>query len=432
MNILDQTIDLTNCDREPIHIPGSIQPQGAMLVVDPASHLVLYASENSGDYIGVSHQEAVGTDLSSVLGHELAHQIGNVAARAGSTQADGVMLNTAVGANGHVTDITIHRFAERLILEFEKPASGADTETALSLTQTLVRRLDRETEVNDLVSSVAKLLRATLGYDRVMVYQFLANGDGKVVAEAKSSRLHSLLGHHFPFSDIPVQARQLYLKNWIRIIGDPDYIPVPLLPALAVGEPPVDMSFAHLRSVSPIHCQYLKNMDVASSMSVSVVVNGELWGLIACHHDSPKVLSVPLRVATELFAQYFSLQIAASEARSVKRAAEYARRRMVAIINGITPDDAVEILMQQRIKEFASLIPSDGVGVWVDGPGRIWAQSSLQMIFQRSCPSLSARLALSISGRHTVLDYISMRPPSSGALSRAPCSFRSRLGPPLI
>lgn len=249
MNIPAQTIDLTNCDREPIHIPGSIQPQGAMLVVDPASHLVLYASENSGDYIGVSHREAVGTDLSSVLGHELAHQIGNVAARAGSTQADGVMLNTAVGANGHVTDITIHRFAERLILEFEKPASGADTEIALSLTQTLVRRLDRETEVNDLVSSVAKLLRATLGFDRVMVYQFLANGDGKVVAEAKSSRLHSLLGHHFPFSDIPVQARQLYLKNWIRIIGDPDYIPVPLLPARAVGEPQVDMSCAHLRSV---------------------------------------------------------------------------------------------------------------------------------------------------------------------------------------
>ncbi len=367
MNILAKTVDLTNCDREPIHIPGSIQPHGAMLVVDPSSHLVVFASENSGEYIGVPPQEAIRSDLSSVLGHELAHQIGNVAARAGGTQADGVMLNTVVGTNGHVADITIHRFAERLILEFEKPASGADTEVALSLTQTLVRRLDRETEVDDLVSSVAKLLRATLGYDRVMVYQFLANGDGKVVAEAKSSRLHSLLGHHFPFSDIPVQARQLYLKNWIRIIGDPDYIPVPLMPALVEGKPPVDMSFAHLRSVSPIHCQYLKNMDVASSMSVSVVVNGELWGLIACHHDSPKVLSVPLRVATELFAQYFSLQIAASEARSVKRAAEYGRRRMVAIINGITADDAVEILVQQRIKEFASLIPSDGVGVWVDG-----------------------------------------------------------------
>ncbi|QXZ80487.1 hypothetical protein J5274_21975 [Rhizobium sp. L51/94] len=102
-------------------------------------------------------------------------------------------------------------------------------------------------------------------------------------------------------------------------------------------------------------------------MSVSVVVNGALWGLIACHHSTPKVLSVPLRVATELFAQFFSLQVAASEARSIKRAAEYARRRMAAIINGIDANDAVEILMQQRIREFASLIPSDGVGVWVDG-----------------------------------------------------------------
>jgi light-regulated signal transduction histidine kinase (bacteriophytochrome) len=195
------------------------------------------------------------------------------------------------------------------------------------------------------------------------------NGDGRVAAEAKASGLHSLLGQYFPHSDIPVQARQLYLKNWIRIIGNSDYVPVPVRPALSPGQSVIDMSFAHLRSVSPVHCQYLRNMGVASSMSVSVVVNGELWGLIACHHETPKVLSVPLRVATELFAQYFSLQIAAAEARSVKRAARYARRRLDAIFEDDDPDVAVETLLQQRLKDFSSLIPSDGVGVWIDG---IW------------------------------------------------------------
>lgn len=207
-----RSVSLTNCDREPIHIPGSVQPHGAMLVIDPAAHLVAYGSANCFEFISVPPEKAVGVHL-SVLGHDLAHDIGNVAARSGSTQAEGVMVNIPVGIAAIMVDITIHRFAGRLILEFETAASGADTEVALSLTQTLVRRLDQESEVGDLVSSVARLLGATVGYDRVMVYEFLADGDGKVVAETKSSRLHSLLGHHFPFSDIPVQARQLYLKN---------------------------------------------------------------------------------------------------------------------------------------------------------------------------------------------------------------------------
>lgn len=378
MSIDVENVDLTNCDREPIHIPGSIQPHGAMLVVDPATHLILHASFNTAEFIGLAPEIVIGSDLPSALGHEVAHQIGNAAARAGSTQADGVLLNISLGDKGHVADITIHTFNDRLILEFEQPASRADAEVAMSLTQALVRRLDKETEVSDLVASVARLVRATLGYDRVMVYHFLSNGDGQVVAEAKASRLHSLLGQHFPHTDIPVQARQLYLKNWIRIIGNSDYVPVPIIQSPLAKQFSVDMSFAHLRSVSPIHCQYLRNMDVASSMSVSVVVNGELWGLIACHHDSPKVLSVPLRVATELFAQYFSLQIAAAEARSVKRAAGYARRRLDAIIEDINPDVAVETLLQQRIKDFSSLIPSDGVGVWIDG---IW--TSLGSVLER-------------------------------------------------
>ncbi|QXZ80488.1 hypothetical protein [Rhizobium sp. L51/94] len=235
MNSVAQNVDLTNCDREPIHIPGSIQPHGALLVVDPASHVVMYASANTADFIELPPGEAVGRALPFVLGPELAHHIVNVAARAGGTQADGVMVNIPVGTGDTFAFITIHRFGERLILEFEKPASGADTEVALSLTQALVRRLDKVNELGDLVSSVARLLRATLGYDRVMIYQFLADGDGKVVAEAKSVSIESLLGHHFPVSDIPAQARQLYLENWVRIIGDPDYTPVPLMPALDEG-----------------------------------------------------------------------------------------------------------------------------------------------------------------------------------------------------
>lgn len=359
-------VDLTNCDREPIHIPGSIQPHGAMLVVDPATGLISYNSANIGDYI-VGAETVVGRDLSDVFGSDVAHQIGNAAARAGAGHVAGVVLNVAVGNGNRFADITIHRYDDRTFLELEEPASGNDTEIALGLTQSLVRRIDRENEVDDLVASVARLVRAMLGYDRVMVYRFLHNGAGRVVAEAKASGLQSFLGQHFPFSDIPVQARRLYLQNWIRVIGDVSFQPVPLTPGLQPGEAPIDMSHAHLRSVSPIHCEYLQNMGVASSMSISIVVNGELWGLIACHHDTPKMLSIPLRVATELFAQYFSLQIGAAENRRQHLAANHARRRLDAIIATIDPNETVETTLKKRLREFSSLVACDGAGLWVDG-----------------------------------------------------------------
>ncbi|MGO4352759.1 HWE histidine kinase domain-containing protein [Rhizobium sp. RAF36] len=206
-----------------------------------------------------------------------------------------------------------------------------------------------------------------LGYDRVMVYRFLHNGAGRVVAEAKDASLGSFLGQHFPVSDIPVQARKLYVKNWIRVIGDASFVPVPLLPKIAEGDPAVDLSFAHLRSVSPIHCEYLRNMGVAASMSISIVVDGQLWGLIACHHNTPKWLSIPLRVATELFAQYFSLHVAAIEHREQQASAAATRSRLDAIIAGVDHADPVEVTLRRRLREFSSLIASDGAGLWSRG-----------------------------------------------------------------
>ncbi|MDE1187863.1 MAG: HWE histidine kinase domain-containing protein [Pantoea sp.] len=356
-------IDLTNCDREPIHIPGSIQPHGAMLVVDPSTSVVVHASANIGDYID-DIDAIVDRELSDILGPDVTHQINNAAARAGAGHVAGVVLGVTFTKSARRADITIHRFDRRLFLEFEVAASAGDTEIALGLTQSLVRRIDREVDADELVGSVSRLVRAMLGYDRVMVYRFLHNGAGRVVAESKQASMESFLGQHFPFSDIPAQARRLYLENWIRVIGDVAFEPIPLRPPLAAGEVPIDMSHAHLRSVSPIHCEYLQNMGVASSMSISIVVDGALWGLIACHHNTPKVLSIPLRVATELFAQYFSLQIGAAENRRQHLAANHARRRLDAIIATIDPNDAVDVTLRKRLREFASLVACDGAALW--------------------------------------------------------------------
>lgn len=359
------TIDLTNCDREPIHIPGSVQPHGAMIVVEPGTNAVVFASENISAFLGLGIADVIGQDVSSLLGSEVAHQIGNASARSGGGHGSSVVLRAPI-KHGEPVDITIHRYLDRIFLELEAPASPDDTEIALTLTQSLVRRIDKETEVGKLVRSVVRLIRAMLGYDRVMVYQFLHNGAGRVVAEAKEQHLQSFMGQHFPYSDIPAQARRLYTQNWIRVIGNVSFVPVPLWPDLKRAEQPVDMSYAHLRSVSPIHCQYLRNMGVDASMSISIVVNGELWGLIACHHDSPKLLSIPLRVATELFAQYFALQIAAAENRQQQQAASLARRKLDAIIAGINPTDSIDHTLRMRLREFMSLLACDGIGLWTD------------------------------------------------------------------
>ncbi|WP_246091830.1 HWE histidine kinase domain-containing protein [Aliirhizobium smilacinae] len=360
------TVDLTNCDREPIHIPGTIQPHGAMIVLGEDG-LVTFVSDNLDSFLGDTNRNYVGAALADVVGDKVSHDIANAVARAGPGHIGGVVLKARLADGRHAADITAHRYEGRTFLEFETPASADDTEVALHLTQSLVRRVDGLKDFDSLFRAVARLVRAMLGYDRVMVYRFLHNGAGRVVAEARDPSLTSFLGQHFPVSDIPVQARKLYVKNWVRVIGDASFVPVPLKPMIADGEPPVDLSHAHLRSVSPIHCEYLRNMGVAASMSISIVVDGELWGLIACHHNTPKLLSIPLRVATELFAQYFSLHVAAIEHRQQKAAAVATRSRLDAIISGVDSNDPVEFTLQTRLREFSSLIASDGAGLWSRG-----------------------------------------------------------------
>jgi light-regulated signal transduction histidine kinase (bacteriophytochrome)/CheY-like chemotaxis protein len=352
-------VDLTNCDREPIHIPGSIQPHGAMLVVDPASTTITFVSDNIQDYIGVNGQ-IVGAALSDILGSSVAHDVANAAAKAGESHVAGVLLNARIERSLQPTDVTVHRHEGRMFVELEPSASSGDAELALGLTQSMVRRIDGETEIDGMLRTSARIVRAMLGYDRVMVYRFLHNGAGRVVAEAKESSLQSFMGQHFPFSDIPVQARKLYLKNWIRVIGDVDFEPVPLTPPLGEGQDPIDLSFSHLRSVSPIHCEYLRNMGVGASMSISIVVGGELWGLIACHHNTPKVLSIPLRVATELFAQYFSLHLSAAETRVQQTAAALARVKLDAITSTINQSDDIAMNLRDKLRDFSALFDCDG------------------------------------------------------------------------
>lgn len=156
-----------------------------------------------------------------------------------------------------------------------------------------------------------------------MVYRFAEDGSGEVVAETCKPGIGSFKGLHYPASDIPVQARELYKRNLLRVIADVDAVPVAIEPAHDEKGQLLDLSYSILRSVSPIHIEYLKNMGVRASMSISILVDGELWGLFACHHYSAKSPTFEIRSVCELFSQMYSLRLESCERKEVM---DYERR----------------------------------------------------------------------------------------------------------
>lgn len=312
--------DLTNCERELIHLAGSVQPHGALLLLREGDLVVLQASANCGDVLGVPAARLLERPLAELDGG-LARE---VALRAAALDGSPLPLLLDLATGTRRLEGALHRPpGGGLVLELERvDGEAAGTPPPLDvppvrLRERLAQAVQRFTEaasIGALVDAMALVLRDLTGYDRVMVYRFDPDGHGKIIAEARDPRLDSLLGHHYPASDIPQRARQLYLLNRVRVLVDVHYTPSPLLPALRPdsGEP-LDMSLCHLRSMSPLHLQYLKNMGVTGTLVASLVRDGRLWGLIAAHHYSPRRMRYAVRAAVDLLAEVASTRIAAIE-----------------------------------------------------------------------------------------------------------------------
>lgn len=429
---ISEPVNLTNCDREPIHIPGSIQAHGAMLVIDPVHQRLLFASANFSSLTGYSGVLIPGTDISLIVGDKNAHDFRNAVTKAREPGLSSILIGIRFPGRAALFDAIVHSHNQRTFIEIEPCTDRTQTaRQALDLTRSVIHRLGRENSVERTAIVATRLVKAMLGYDRVMVYRFLHNGAGRVIAEAKSASLTSFMGQHFPASDIPVQARKLYVNNTIRMISDTTAKTAELMPPLALGDQPVDMSFAQLRSVSPIHCQYLNNMGVSASLSISIIVDGELWGLIACHHDTPKVTPLPLRVGAELFGQYFSLHIAACERRATLQAASDARTKLDFIVSRLGTNSSMREDLIGQLPEFAKLVASHGAALWMneqwyqtgdtldenqtrqlllqaakDAPGDIWSTSEIGTLSAQQSGSVAGMMAIPLSvtfGEYLVL-----------------------------
>ncbi|MFB9950804.1 HWE histidine kinase domain-containing protein [Rhizobium puerariae] len=360
------TVDLTNCDREPIHIPGSIQPHGCLVACDAAGAIILQHSANAPEMLAVA-ADINGRRLEEVIGGEAAHALRNALATS-DDPARPALRHALQLSSGKRFDISIHRLETKVILEFEPAA--AESDQPLEVARVLISRIRNTTNLDRLVENAARLVYAMLGYDRVMVYRFEQDGSGKVVSEYKRRDLESFKGQYFPASDIPRQARTLYVRNTIRVVSDAGNPRVPIEPELDETGEALDLSFAHLRSVSPVHCEYLRNMGVAASMSISIISEGELWGLIACHHYSPKVLSMSQRVAAETFGEFFSLHLSALRQRQVMETASSARRSLDLFLQAASHHADIGVLVRNSLGDFGHMLPCDGVGLWLDG---VWS-----------------------------------------------------------
>lgn len=332
--------DLSACAQEPIHRLGMIQSHGTLLAVDAATGTVDTAALNTGRLLGVAAEELTGGPVTRVVSPEHWDEALGVGAQ---RDAASLVLPVAIDVAGasRSFDVTVHQQGPLLVLEYE-PRTVAAPHFAhfyQGVRRALTRLRSSMTTVECCQAAVHEI-RALTGFDRVVAYRFDGeNGPGEVVAEEIAEGHEPWLGLWFPASDIPSQARRLYRDNWIRVITDVDDIGVGLhSPFRADPGLPLDLSNSVLRTVSGFHLEYLRNIGVKASMSVSVLREGELWGLIACHGYTAVTIPPELRAACEFFGVAFSLQLAVIEEREQAEALTASRERLDGIISRVTSD----------------------------------------------------------------------------------------------
>lgn len=352
-------VDLDNCAREPIHIPGAIQQHGALLSFAPDG-ILAWVSGNAASVLGepgLAPGQAAAR-LQPALAALAAQELALPADTTWPRQHDAALATGAF-------DAIAHRSGDQLVIEFEPRDHGDEAAAFAIQAHRSLEVLRRQRTLQALLETAVAEVRALTGFDRVMAYRFRHDASGDIVAETRRTDLEPLLGRRYPASDIPQQARQLYVVNTLRLIADVQSAPVPLLgPPHA---PPLDLTQSVLRSVSPVHIEYLTNMGVCASMSVSIVIDGQLWGMLACHHYGPRRVPYSVRMVCDVLAQLLAANVqsllAAQRSARLAEAAESRTRLASALLLGEDPIAALGPLAG----EAAASLEADAVVVTYGG-----------------------------------------------------------------
>ncbi|ONG50675.1 hypothetical protein BKE38_17505 [Pseudoroseomonas deserti] len=349
--------DLTSCDREPIHSPGAIQPYGLLLVAEAGSLTVLAGAGALEERLS---EGWLGAHLSVLLDQDLAALLAELQPGPG-----GILHGAPVQGKAERFELHLHRVGSLILAELEPAAASP-----MSAAQTLVAlnnaglAFDRAADLQTLCDHAAVVFRQITGFDRVMIYRFLDDGAGAVLAEARDPSLPSFLNHRFPASDVPAQARRLYIRNLVRVIPDVRYRPATLRPAaFQQGQAELDMSDLVLRSVSPIHLQYMRNMGVDASASISIVKDGRLWGLVACHNRTPRGMTYEARAACSTLASGLARQIRAKEEAEDYRDRLRMRGFEDSILARLQEQDFAPAALTEAAEELRQTVRADGFAI---------------------------------------------------------------------
>lgn len=352
---------LNACAQEPIHLPGAVQPHGALLALRPEDLVVTHASLNLRDFLGLSATAALGKGLAEVLGRKA---VAALPAAPAEGTPEVLLLDQGEGY------AAVHRRDGRILVELEHDDAEAAAASPVATAEAVVRELREGAAHGALLPAAARAFRRLTGFDRAMVYRFAADGHGEVVAEDLAEGQAPYLGLRYPASDIPAQARRLYLLQRVRCIADAGYLPVPVT-AAAAEDRPLDMSGCAIRSVSPVHLAYMRNMGSAASLTVSLVVEGTLWGLLVCHHRTPRLAGPRLRALCDLLGQVLSSFVAGQEQAAAATRSAARREQLQAVVAALADPAGPAHPAERLARAEAALLELAGAsGAWLRLGGR--------------------------------------------------------------
>ncbi|GGA07900.1 hypothetical protein CYANOKiyG1_20350 [Okeania sp. KiyG1] len=367
--ITAETVNLTNCDREQIHIPGSIQPHGVLLVLQEPELDIIQVSSNTEKWLNILPENLLKQNIKYLLENRQIDCIRN-SLTGDFEYLNPLKLSIKCGNETKIFNSIVHRNNGVVIVELEpcKIESEQDFFQFYKLTCHTITRIQKSANLQELCSIVVREIRRLTGLDRVMIYKFHADNSGEVIAEDKQEELEPYLGLHYPATDIPQPARHLYNVNYLRIIPDINYQSVELLPKNnPLTNQPLDLSFSVLRSVSPIHIEYLQNMGVKASMSISLLKEGKLWGLIACHHYSTKYIPYNLRTVCDFFGQVMSVHITTKEQHDNLDYKIHLKSIQSQVISAISESENLLMAFKNIGEKLLTIVGATGAIVYVEG-----------------------------------------------------------------
>ncbi len=379
--------ELEDCSEDDVYAPGSIQPYGLVLVLQEPSLTILQVSQNVERFFQVSATALLGQPLQQLFSHAQVKQIATLLAQDNlefwnpfelkarpkvphSQALQPVSPLPQSPMRPQTFRSTLHRTAGVLILELEVecPVDKIHSAQFYYRLQSAILSLRGTSSVAELAHTLAHKVKAITGFDRVMVYRFESDEHGIVIAEEKEPHLESYLGLHYPATDVPAPARRLFLRNWVRQIPDVQYTPVPLVPAThPLTQTALDLSDCVLRGVHPAHVEYLQNMGVVGSLTISLIDDKRLWGLIACHHYSPKLVDYETRKTCEFLGQFASIELVHQQERELTRYREQVRAIQARLQQAFLREpNFIHQALTHNATQLLDLVHAEGVAIVLD------------------------------------------------------------------